>query len=391
MAIGLAWCAAEPPRPDWYAPFQPLDDGRELNRVLALGRQAKVFIAHRTGEMGFTSSAFRGTYAPPQNPNIIAPTVNLSVETSLGALVQLMDVKECIRQTPALFRIIDPGAVAAYSQVVRRQWAHVTMEYQLTLFALARLLRPPAVHLAHSPLEGTLVMLNGATPAALEFLREEPGLLRAAHATSPHRWRHFGVVPYGRSLAQALLSEYQLPQDPNRSIVRYARLHDGDLGVPNLSRFTPSGPAGWSTVEALFEGAHRRILVSFVGSAYRPGEPESFLTLARLNPIRNLMRWQAKRNLGGSGTALRPELQLPGDQGLSIHFAAPMTPLPEAEERSFQDWVTFDRQFYRSIYNTSGTTFRRSPCALLLFVKVLLLLQCGCCLQQGWEAWITVW
>ena len=183
--------------------------------------------------------------------------------------------------------LADHEAVQALRLLLQRGWLRQVVEWRLTEVIVARLLLNDHGWLVKEPESATLVMLNGNTSAAERFLRwehqQDPSYVKA---------RHFGVVPYGRSLSQGLLSEYRL-KDENRALVRYGRQKHGDITVPFLTLLMPHGPLKLSDMKELYTKP-RSWLLSFVGSTYRPGEPDMPLSYERYPIMKRLMELEVK-------------------------------------------------------------------------------------------------
>ena len=233
--------------------------------------------------------------------------------------------------------IVDDGAVAALTEIFKRGWMFDTAAWRLTEFIAARLLQSDHL-LTKDPNEATLVLLNGNTTGAERYLQQQ----RAAKQP-PYQHHHFGIVPYGKGLTLSLLSEYRL-DDPDRVLARYARAHPGDVTVPYLTELNPHGPDRLSSLELLYNKP-RRWLVSFVGSAYRPGEPKAALTMERYDLLRRLVECNWRYMQQGPASFKDRELQalltsdaLAKQPGLNLTslLLIPMTGFPNGTELDAQ-------------------------------------------------------
>ena len=193
---------------------------------------------------------------------------------------------------------------------------------------MARLLSIDSL-LTTDPNKATLVMLNGNTTGAQRYIQQQ------ATAKLPRFQRHhFGIVPHGGSLSMELLSEFRL-DDADRVLGRYARLHPGDIAMPYLSELHPHGPDRLSDLGILYSKP-RRWLLSFVGSAYTPGNSKTFLSTERYAVLRGLVDLNARYMETGSSCFKDTRTQSLLDSGVlqannvshKQLFLIPMTPFP---------------------------------------------------------------
>eukprot|EP00045_Choanoeca_perplexa_P017123 m.242783 g.242783 ORF g.242783 m.242783 type:complete len:567 (+) comp17455_c1_seq73:2514-4214(+) len=327
----------------------------DFRRLLHLQkRHPRVFISHNYGDKGFTDPGFRGNYAVKDNPNflmfdkpIAMPSVFPVVANSAATLKQAQaDVGH----------ITDSGSWQALSTLLSRGWFRQAREWQLSELVTGRLLRNDRGWLVQEPEQATLVLINGNTTGARHYLQWERD-----QAFVPRTQRHFGVVPYARSLTQALLSEYRLDDD-NRALLRYGRLHDGDINLPMLSPIMPHGYQRLSDLDELYNKP-RRWLLSFVGSAYRPTEPKAALSIERYQVVKKLVELEIAYAQQGSASFVSAQLKqcismMPQKQQSSL-FAAPMTTFPEASGlNTVSDRVVAAlSRLERAAYNGQGGSF----------------------------------
>eukprot|EP00730_Choanoeca_flexa_P016104 TRINITY_DN7545_c0_g1_i1.p1 TRINITY_DN7545_c0_g1~~TRINITY_DN7545_c0_g1_i1.p1 ORF type:complete len:473 (+),score=70.69 TRINITY_DN7545_c0_g1_i1:567-1985(+) len=224
--------------------------------------------------------------------------------------------------------IVDDSAKAALQTLFQHGWFYNSEFWHLSAFAVARLLQSPLR--AEDPSNATLVLINGNTSGACRYLAAE----QEAHV-APYQRHHFSVVPYGHSRSIDLLSEYWI-NDPYRSQARYARGHDHDIIIPYLTEVSPSGPSRLSDLSILYTKP-RRWLVSFVGSVYRPGEPEAFLTKERYAIMRALTVLNHRFMTKGSAAFSDHHMRALLDNGVletneisnKQLLVMPLTPFPE--------------------------------------------------------------
>jgi hypothetical protein len=257
----------------YFRPELPLSLNR-LQKIHQAKLALKIYVGHDLGDAGFTTKEFRfkgthasicvypnltlarGTYGVSKNPNIIM----LPKNWSFGHLAPAMEAADLDRVVANLGGAVDRGAVQALQMLLQQGWLRQVREWHLTEVFAARVLLNDHGWLVRQPDNASLVMLNGNTSSAERFLRWEQ------QQDSAHiKPRHFGVVPYGRSLSQGLLSEYRL-KDANRSLVRYGRQKPGDVTVPFLTQVMPHGPRKLSDMSELYNKP-RSWMLSFVGSS----------------------------------------------------------------------------------------------------------------------------
>eukprot|EP00730_Choanoeca_flexa_P001012 TRINITY_DN10439_c0_g1_i3.p1 TRINITY_DN10439_c0_g1~~TRINITY_DN10439_c0_g1_i3.p1 ORF type:complete len:366 (+),score=58.10 TRINITY_DN10439_c0_g1_i3:899-1996(+) len=153
------------------------------------------------------------------------------------------------------------------------------------------------------------------------------------------------------------MSEYRVSsRDINRTLLCIGRAKPNDIVLPMPIPLMPTGRERFADISDLFLGS-RSWLLSFVGSAYRPGEPAAHLTIERYPVVKRLLRLAVAYEQSGvqalQSTALAQCVsQLHDVQGLRAKdglFVAPMTRMPTSVANSTTSrWRTKDTQVFRS-------------------------------------------
>lgn len=264
------------------------------------------------------------TYGVGSKPNTIMVAKNWSFER----LVPAFEESSLDRAIDDVGSLADEAAITAVHHLVALGWLRQVREWQLTEIFAARTVLNDHGWCSTDPSLATLVMLNGNTTATCRYLEWE-------RQQSNPQAKLFGVVPYGRSLTQALLSEYRLNVD-HRSLVRYGRQKHGDVTVPYLTQLMPHGSRTLSSLSIVYDKP-RAWLLSFVGSAYRPSEPAMTLSYERYPVLLGLMRLEVKYEREGvaafKSARLRANVaklsQVKGLLSRKGLFIAPMTRFPK--------------------------------------------------------------
>eukprot|EP00045_Choanoeca_perplexa_P010409 m.105022 g.105022 ORF g.105022 m.105022 type:complete len:555 (-) comp15269_c0_seq1:2095-3759(-) len=308
--------------------FQP-DRALNLTKLGDLQRSIpKVYMSHYYGDVGFTQAGFHG------NSGAAINAIMLNRTWSWRRLVPVANMSHAdwthIKQTTS--SLVDAGAWEAVSELHARGWLRAALFWQLTEVFIARLMQNDHGWLVRSPDEASLVMLNGNSKGAQDYLAWE-----RAKGLPLHAKRHFGVNPYARPSSFESQSEYRV-DSVNRSSIKCGRIKHGDVAVPMLTPLMPSGVARLSDFDKLYT-KERAWLLSFVGSAYRPGEPGAYLSYERYPVVSKLMRlalaYEQQGVLAFESEALRTcTAKLPGVAGLRAKeslFIAPTTALAEGD------------------------------------------------------------
>eukprot|EP00730_Choanoeca_flexa_P004608 TRINITY_DN11746_c0_g1_i1.p1 TRINITY_DN11746_c0_g1~~TRINITY_DN11746_c0_g1_i1.p1 ORF type:complete len:145 (+),score=16.83 TRINITY_DN11746_c0_g1_i1:698-1132(+) len=121
----------------------------------------------------------------------------------------------------------------------------------------------------------------------------------------------------------------------------------------------------------------RSWLLSFVGSAYRPNEPEAYLTIERYSVVKRLLETAVGYEKDGSMALKSARLRQCVEQlhnvnkGLQVDdgfFIAPITRIPRViADATTSRWRSKMTMFYRRIYTASdGSLWAMSPTTMII-------------------------
>eukprot|EP00730_Choanoeca_flexa_P018189 TRINITY_DN8833_c0_g1_i9.p1 TRINITY_DN8833_c0_g1~~TRINITY_DN8833_c0_g1_i9.p1 ORF type:complete len:532 (+),score=56.18 TRINITY_DN8833_c0_g1_i9:35-1630(+) len=307
---------------DFFRGKNKIDRSR-LDQVQLLS--PNIHIGHSYGDQGLTTSSFRGHYAVGSKPNffMFSNPIESHPKTAFAVGSASLELAKA-----SVGHIVDQGSFAALQQLMDMKWFRQSKEWHLGRLFLARMLLNDHHWLKDDPSLASLVCIMGNSTGARRYLD--------VHGVSAQNRLHFGVVPYARSLTQALLSEYRLNSSIHRSLIRYGRLRSDDISVPMLSSLMPHGPQQLGDIAAIYS-KDRPWLLSFVGAAYRPGEPKMPLSAERYPIVKGLMQLQiAFQDLGYAAfaheqtqTCMQALSTEPNLRSAEAFFIAPMTKMPQ--------------------------------------------------------------